>query len=155
MKSLFLVFSLLWGVLFLTGCQEPETTPLTSPYDAVNELAGLTANISNESAIETGITIIYDNQTHKELTYGEAFVIEQQMNGNWHQVPYLDEDNVAFIEIAYLLPAQTEREWRVSWGNIYGQLDPGDYRLVKEFVGVEDDGQYYRVYPIAAEFTIE
>lgn len=155
MKRLFLVFSLLWGVLFLTGCQEPETTRLTSPYDAVNELTGLTSSISNKSAVETGITIIYDNQINKELTYGEAFVIEQQISDNWYQIPYLDEDNVAFIEIAYLLPPKDQREWRVSWGNIYGQLDSGDYRLIKEFVGFEDDAQYYRLYPIATEFTVE
>lgn len=155
MKRLFLVFSLLWGVLFLAGCQESETDPLTSPYDRVNELAGLSSSISNDSAGATGVIIIYDNQTTKELTYGEAFVIEQKINNHWYQLSYLDEEGVGFIEIAYLLPSNTQKEWRVSWGNIYGNLEPGSYRLVKEFVGVEDDGEYYRLYPIATEFTVE
>lgn len=155
MKRLWMIFSLLWGLLFLTGCLETETASLPSPYEGVNELAGLTSSISNSSAGEAGITIIYANQTNKELTYGEAFVIEEQIGGSWHQIPYLDEDGVAFIEIAYLLPAGEDREWRVSWSNIYGPLDSGDYRLVKEFIGVEDDASYHRVYPVATEFKVE
>lgn len=82
-------------------------------------------------------------------------MIEQQVGDQWYQLPYLDEEGVAFIEIAYSLPPKTQREWRVSWGNIYDNLDPGSYRLIKEFVGVEDDGDYYRLYPIATVFTIE
>lgn len=155
MKRLVLVSIFLWGMLFLAGCQEPEITPLTSPYDAVNELAGLSSSVLDDGAVSIGMTIIYDNQTTKELTYGEAFVIEQKNNNQWYQIPYLDEEGVAFIEIAYLLPPKTQKEWRVSWRNIYGNLEPGSYRLIKEFVGVEDEAQYYRMYPIATEFTIK
>lgn len=151
MKRLWMVFSLLWGLLLLTGCQERATAPLPSPYEEVNELPGLSSYISNSSAVETGIIIIYDNQTDREFTYGEPFIIEQQIDGSWYQLPYLDEDGVAFIEIAYLLAPGEEREWRVDWENIYGPLDSGDYRLVKEFTGGEGDGSY----SIATEFEIE
>lgn len=155
MKKIFLSFIFLGGILFFSACQERETKLPASPYDTVNELPGLSSFIAESSTGAGGMTVIYDNQSTREFTYGEAFVIEQQVGDQWYQLPYLDEEGVAFIEIAYSLPPKTQREWRVSWGNIYDNLDPGSYRLIKEFVGVEDDRDYYRLYPIATVFTIE
>lgn len=85
-----------------------------------------------------------------ELEHGDEFYIEMYENGGWKPVPYLN--SVAFTAIAHQL--EKNSNWRLSmdWEDMYGQLSPGHYRLVKEFMDFRENG--YDAVLIFAEFII-
>lgn len=140
------------GIVMLTGCSSNTDADLEpTPYASVNNLQNVTAMVKDGTLTENGLTILYQNSTDSEFTYGEAYVIEQKINNEWYQVPYLTKDGAVFIEIAYYLSPHSTAEWVTDWERIYGSLEVGEYRLVKEFLATGNDEKYY----IAMEFNID
>lgn len=155
MKKLWMTVTVLFiGTVLLSACVQTEPERESSTFETVNTLVGLTASLEADTLSTTGAVINYTNQTEHELTYGEAYILEEKVDGDWYQVPYLDEDGVAFIEIAYILPPESASEWTADWEEIYGPLEPGDYRLVKDFLIVAEPGNY-DTHHIATEFHID
>ncbi|WP_411829955.1 immunoglobulin-like domain-containing protein [Metasolibacillus meyeri] len=62
--------------------------------------------------------------------------------------------NHAFIDIGYSLASFSVREWEVDWSWLYGSLNRGEYRLVKEISNFRNTGDYDN-YHLAVEFTVE
>jgi len=44
-------------------------------------------------------------------------------------------------------------EWNIEWDWLYGSLDTGEYRIVKNILDFRSTGDYDQ-YKLAAEFTI-
>lgn len=104
-------------------------------------------DIKKETISKTGATIILKNNSDNIYEYGEEFVIEKKENGEWQKLEYLN--GAGFIEPAYELGRRKERELKIDWSNIYGELEEGTYRFSKEISGTSGHKDIW------VEFTIK
>lgn len=123
-------------------------------HETVNDLDGVAMILKENSASSTGLTVVFRNKSNKRCIFGEPFWLEKKIDGKWYDVPVSFTDNYAFTMIGYDLPPGTDREWTTDWEWLYGSLDAGEYRIVKDisdFRGPGDEDVYY----LTAEFTID
>lgn len=90
-------------------------------------------NISTEiyDVSSIGATIIITDKNESLYTYGEWYKIEKEENGKWIEVKTKIND-YAFTDIGYLVDNNNEVRFVISWEWLYGELSPGNYRIVKE-----------------------
>ena len=101
--------------------------------------------IKEGTLTKTSATIIMQSKDKsKKYTTGAWFAIEKKENGVWKELPV--SSLVSWIEIAYISNDEGIIEMGVNWKDIYGELEPGQYRIVKELT--------HNVY-VYAEFSIE
>lgn len=103
---------------------------------------------------KTDVVITDSNEIHYP-GYGEWFRIDKKVNGIWRELD--QKADATFKAIGYIVGQDNKLELTVDWSKIYGELDPGEYRLVKN---VYDNSQEYKNYSdgyryFDAEFTIE
>ncbi|ACL21317.1 hypothetical protein Dhaf_3299 [Desulfitobacterium hafniense DCB-2] len=162
------------GLIFLSGCasaggsstagtntiikadsgQSPETTDWESTtHEIVNNFEGVTMGVKEGTVSLSGLTLNFTNSSDKQCIYGDYFLLEKRVNGKWYQVPTII-DNYAFNDIGYDLATGGNGEWRVDWGWLYGELEPGDYRIVKDISDFRGTGDYEKYY-LTAEFSVD
>ena len=125
----------LFGVL--SGCSSSNNgTFMNNEESQIPEIA---LSVSLKNITPTGATFVFDqydaDAPKGELMYGAEFVIEELKNGEWERAPITKEGNYAFILIGYFLPCEEITELEIDWGWLYGELEPGEYRIGK---GVND-----------------
>jgi len=79
--------------------------------------------------------------------------LEKKISGSWYQVPVVIEGNYGFDAIGYELASGGHGEWAVDWEWLYGSLETGEYRIVKDILDFRGSGEYDTYY-LAAEFVI-
>lgn len=114
---------------------------------------GISMSVDRDSVSANGALITLLNETDKDIQYGEQYYLQVYKDGKWFDVPYIIED-FGFHDIAYLLGKDNPRNLIVDWKWLYGSLEPGEYRIIKDITDFRDTGEY-DVYTLAAEFTIE
>ncbi len=168
MKKYFCMFALLAICLaLLVGCSasaapedsvDPNQSVNTAdwdptPYETVNNFAGVTMAVDEETVSSTGLTVKFENDSNSECIYGENFGLEKLINGKWYQVPVAIDGDYGFNSIGYKLSSGDNSAWIVDWEWLYGSLDAGEYRIVKEILDFRDTGDFDKYY-LASEFTI-
>ena len=133
--------------------QLAETTDweLTT-YETVNNFDGVTMTVKEGTTSFKGLTVAFENYSSSQCIYGEYFWLEKKINGSWYQMPAVI-DNYGFDSIGYNLAIGDDSEWSVDWDWLFGSLDTGDYRIVKDILNFRGSGEYDTYY-LAAEFTI-
>ncbi len=160
MKRIFIVFVVI--SFALVGCsQEPEgqtREPTTdwepTIYGTVNNLDGVTMIVKKGTVSSTGLTVTFENNSDKQIIYGEHFLLEKKIKQKWYQLPFALDGNHAFTDIGYSLDSTGVKEWKVDWDWLYGSLDKGEYRIVKEILDFRYAGDYDKYY-LTAEFTVD
>jgi hypothetical protein len=122
-------------------------------FKTVNNFNGVTLTLKKETLSDKGLTVIFQNKSDKLCTYGEHFWLEKKINDKWYQVPVSIKDNYAFTDIGYSVASGQESEWKVNWNWLYGSLDAGEYRIIKNALDFRKTGDY-STYFLTAEFTI-
>ncbi len=107
----------------------------------------VTMIIKDGTLTKTSATVIIEDKNEEKYNYSSWFRIDKKENEGWKEVNVIDE-KYAFTDIAYLPDENGKVEMNTNWKNLYGELEKGEYRLVKE---VYDNGNNY----IYVEFTIE
>lgn len=132
-----------------TGTADWEPTN----YETVNNFDGVTMTIKEGTVSSTGLTVMFENASDKQGTYGDHFWLEKKIEGNWLQVPVIIDD-YGFNDIGYeLAPSETET-FTVDWEWLYGSLETGEYRIIKDILDFRGTGDYDKYY-LAAPFTID
>lgn len=85
----------------------------------------------------TQLKATLSNGTRHVYTFGEASYLQRKSDGAWEDVPF--QEDVAWIMIAYVLEPGESQEVTLPL-NLFGALEPGPYRLVKD-VSYETDGK--------------
>ena len=152
MKIRFLLMLIVCATFGLVGCSN-EKQGLPTSHEAVNNLEGVTMRIKEGTASSTGMTVVLENKTDKKITYGTPYTLEKSSDGNWFEVLDILNGNYAFIDIGYNLDPSSTNEWEVDWQWLYGKLDKGEYRLVKDVSDFRQAGDFDRYY-LAVEFEI-
>lgn len=98
----------------------------------------VTLSIKDDTLTNKGATFILKNNTNKEYWYGEEYIIEKKDNNSWKEVSTLTGEPLTWNMIAYTLKPNEEKEINIDWSFGYGELESGDYRLVKSTFREED-----------------
>ncbi|MEA1962156.1 MAG: M56 family metallopeptidase [Bacillota bacterium] len=125
----------------------------STTYQTVNNFDGVTMNVKKGTVSTTGVIVAFQNNSSRKCDYGEYFCLEKKLNGSWYQVPVIIDGDYGFNDIAYDLAPGDDGEWAVDWDWLYGSLDTGEYRIVKNISDFRGTGDYDK-YNLAAEFTI-
>lgn len=138
MKKYMLCFVCL--LLLLTACQQSDQQSAESPQlIEANEQKipsskdNLTISTKKEqyNTTDQTITVLFQNNSDKEFTYGAAFSLEKNIDGTWYSLPF--KEGTAFIEIAYILPAHKTTSETYSLALLKDKLSAGHYRIVQQF----------------------
>ena len=100
--------------------------------------------MSAKDVTSAGMTLLIDQKggnSTGELTYGEPYSIECKNGDKWEPVKYLN-DEVAWVDIGYILEPGAHNEEQINWTGLYGYLTAGHYRFVKEFMNFRKTGDY-------------
>ena len=113
--------------------------------------------IKDGTLTKTGATVIIEDTNPNRIVYGSSFYIEKYnaSNHEWESVIETSE-NYAFNDMAYYVDEKGKLEMKQDWTHMYGSLDKGFYRLVKDVffesdIPVTEEDKYY----IWTEFEIE
>ena len=89
-----------------------------------------------------------------ELQTGAPYSLETTVNDEWQPVETITGEPLTWNALAYMVKMNDITEMNINWEYAYGELNPGYYRLCKEFMDYRAPGDYdketYEVY-----FTIE
>ncbi len=103
-----------------------------SHYNVETEMISM--EIKKNTLTKTGATIIIKNHTDNYCGYGGLYFIEHKMFDHWF---YLKPKGLDFrnytMNIKPLEP-HSESEITINWGNFYGPLSKGKYRIIQETV---------------------
>lgn len=123
---------LLISVGVLGACSGSGAEP--SPYEEVDTMENVTIELEKEVYDSEGDTFILTtiNGSEDEISYGIAFTMEIQQDGEWYAVEPNEE--VAFILIAHSLEPGNEAEEELDM-EYYEPIEEGNYRVVREIEG--------------------
>lgn len=107
-------------------------------------------DIKEGTLTRTGTTIIISDSNNIHYNYDEWFRIDKKMvtNGNKWEEAVKITDSYSWIEILYKTKENGKLEMKVDWSNLYGELEDGQYRLVKR--QYDNEYKYFSV-----EFNIK
>ncbi len=142
----------------MAGMNLPAVTD-TPWTKEVNTLDGVT--LSMEKYTEANGDLEINNQLRanyqssddvgKILQTGAWFTIQRKVDGAWYDLVPIAE--VAWEEIAYNVPAGETTVLPVTWEYLYGELPPGEYRIVISIQDWRAPGDFDTYY-LADEFEI-
>lgn len=131
------------GLLCLGGCGVKLGEEFAGE---VNTLEGVSLLVQEGMASPGGVTIEIDNQSDKDLNYGQDYSLQKEKNGRWYQVE--PENPVAVTMELLWIPSGNTDVMEVKWEASYGKLPKGHYRILKSFADQE------KGYYLAGEFTL-
>lgn len=113
----------------------------------LNEVQNVNLSIKDGTLTNIGATIVITDNNDTPYTYGKWFRIDKKENGKWVELKAIN-DNYSFEDIGLEIGQDKTLEEKIDWFNLYGQLEKGEYRLVKN---IYDDGYKY----FSTEFSIK
>lgn len=122
------------------GLPTPEVdASLSSDTDAW----GVTLTVKDVTP--TGLVIVCTQSGGSpagELSAGSYYIIEKETLGIWAEVDYVQEMEVCWDAVAWIIPMDSMVEWKVNWQWLYGSLSSGHYRIGKEVMDFKETGNY-------------
>ncbi len=115
----------------------------------VDDLKDVSIKIKENTLTRTGATIIITDKSNRENIYGDSYRIDKKENGTWVELEPIIE-NYAWNSIGYSVDQNNKLEMEVNWEWLYGKLQDGEYRLVKDTSYAGEGTKHY----ITVEFEI-
>ena len=100
------------------------------------EEINLTITLKEGTLSNVGLTMIIENNSDRDLEYGNPYSIEKYENGFWKSASTIND--LYFTMPAFGLKKGESKELNINWEYGYGKLK-GKYRIVKEFSYKEND----------------
>lgn len=116
-------------------------------------IANVGMKVRKDSVTPVSLSLTLSNDTDLNIQYGDEYYLEKWEDGAWSRVPYAEE-SYGFPSIAYNVPKGSPAEIDIDWSILYGDLEPGQYRIVKKISDFRGTGDYDD-YDLHAEFAIE
>lgn len=159
--------SLLFGCSESGNSQTPdelgkEESSIDEPYKdepSMDELSNSNANPKKELDILEGVWIETEYETYKvgvtkvrvkwfnqlrdSVMFGEFFILEENVNGEWKQVSKKTNINYAFNSLGYSLPSNDTRWHTFNLIPYTDGLPSGTYRISTTFLRETLDGKDY------------
>ena len=132
------------SLILLSGCGQKLGEEFAQE---VNTLEGVEITVDESMVTPAGITYTINNQSDRELNYGQDYGLQKEKDGKWYQIE--PESPVAVTLELLWLPAGSTDTLEINWDTSYGTLTSGHYRIVKSVS--DNENSYY----LAGEFDIE
>ena len=101
--------------------------------DAVPSWLDFSMHVAPHSVTPTSLQLsMINNSQDLSFEHGTVFTIEKHNGGRWEQVPFIDEIFWT-LPLFIVSPGITINE-DISWEHMHGELDPGLYRIVRNFM---------------------
>ena len=101
----------------------------------------------------TGLTLLCEQSGgafEGELSVGAPYSLDMFNGAKWIVCDTLiPEEEIAWTMELYLIKEGGSAEWDVDWTSLYGELQPGGYRISKHFMDDASENIYF------AYFTVE
>lgn len=115
---------------------------------------GLT--LSAKDVTPSGLTLVCTQsggEPSGDIMTGEDYYLIVWKKGHWRMVMPVIE-NYGWNSLAHWITKNDDTEFKIDWKWLYGELEPGTYRLVKEFMDFRKTADYDEaIYWV--EFVIE
>lgn len=86
--------------------------------------------IKDGTLTKTKATIIITDNNEQHYLYDEWFRIDKKEDGKWRKAEIINNE-YSFIAIGYKPDKNGRIELVVDWENLYGSLEKGEYRIIK------------------------
>ena len=137
------------GLILFSGCLMQPAGEILPPQ----QKSGVTASAGDVSP--TGCTLTIENTTDKTVYFGEPYTLQMLADGQWGDCDIPESNQpVAWIELAYILPAGESSVATYDWSRIYGELSAGTYRFAKN-IQIESGYPIEDKETIFAEFSVQ
>jgi len=93
---------------------------------------GLHMYVAADSVTPVGLRLSMINESELNFGHGVMFSIEQYSEGEWEQVPFIND--IAWIQPLLIVAPKTTVDENISWEHMHGVLQPGQYRIVRNFI---------------------
>lgn len=117
----------------------------------IDDLSGVTMKIKENTLTNTGATVIITDLSNRKNIYGTPYRIDKFEDNKWKELELVTSDTVAWTAIGYYVDEYNQLEFNINWEWLYGKLNKGKYRIVKDTSTQGEGTTHY----ITAEFTIE
>lgn len=159
MKKVLIIVLCIITSISIIACAKKEEVPKVdldpSTHSEVNEFKDADMTAKEKNITNKEITLNLSNKSDSNnLLYGEHFMLEKKIEDKWYEVPIILKEDYAFKEIGYELKPGESVELKVDWEWLYGSLEPGDYRILKDVIiyeKIENQTQH----TLATEFSIK
>lgn len=157
-RYMYMLICIAISFILLEGCVKGDNSnrirnmELTT-YEDVNDFTDVSMAVKKETISPTGLTVVFENNSDNRCIYGEFFSLEEKINDKWYQLPVVIETEYGFNDIGYNLSSGENEEFKVDWEWLYGSLNAGEYRIVKDMLDFRSTGDFDKYY-LAVEFTI-
>ena len=124
-------------------------------HGEIGELDEVSMTIKERSLSPDGATVILRSTLEKEVMFGSYYRIEIRDGDSWVEMPYIfDETLIGWEDIGYPVGGESQEtlELKIPWTWLYGTLEKGDYRIVKDFFIGND---YQIKYMTVVEFLMD
>ncbi len=101
-------------------------------------------SLSAVDVTSKGLTILCEQFGGKhtgELQTGEEYVLYYSQDDRWKPME-TKQPETAWHQIAYMIKEDDITELKVDWEHLYGELEPGTYKLRKEFIDYRAPGDF-------------
>lgn len=116
----------------------------------IDDLDGISMTIKDGTLTRKGATIIITDTSNRKNVYGESYRIDKEENNKWTELDTII-DNYAFNSIGYYVDKNNKLELDINWEWLYGKLENGKYRIVKDTQEAGEGTNHY----ITVEFVIK
>jgi len=96
----------------------------------IQELPDVKISIEDGTLSRTGMTIIITDLGENKKTYDEWYRIDKKESGKWKRLRTKQDNWFKLIE--YYVNQNNELKFSIDWTLSYGELENGEYRLVKK-----------------------
>ena len=117
----------------------------------IDDLDGVSMSIKDGTLTNVGATVVITDTSNRENIYGDEYRIDKKEDGKWEMLPIIFEGNYAWNDIGYSAGEDNKLELDINWEWLYGKLESGEYRIVKDTSEAGEGTTHY----ITAEFVIE
>ena len=110
------------------GAVTATPTPIVDAQTYMSEVSGASITVSVVNT--TKGTLVINNNSGADMTFGLNYTIQKYENGQWI---VLNANPVAIPAVAQLLQNGKSSTDGLNWASMYGSLSQGTYRVVKDF----------------------
>ncbi len=146
MKKIFILTLLL--IVIITGCRKEIENVPREKYEG-DTAKNVTMKIKEGTLTNESATVIIEDLSGKNNTYGEEFRLYKKIGNDWIYL-YPKVDNLMWNLIGYGVNENNILELKTSWHCYWGKLSPGEYKLVKDAVPEDENANY----TFSVDFTI-
>lgn len=99
-----------------------------------NTVENVSMSIKEGTLTNTEATIIITDTNANKHGFDEWFRIDKKTDNGWEEAKILNYDYIVNA-IAYTIGENGVAELKVNWKDLYGELEKGQYRMVKKLNG--------------------